>query len=186
MKRSTSIVALCAAVVLGLVLAPTGVAISQEVQRVFITNFPDVLKVSGTVGISGPVSHGRLVVLRDVVVSPVSPKDTARMVQGPMVFSDGFTGMVLGLSGQVKGEIYRSGTVGVILLPDDETVVRAFEEKGLVQFPVEISVSGVSTISSYFASNQSQATVAFPRYRSYFYNTSDKTVTVNLYAYLTN
>jgi hypothetical protein len=28
--------------------------------------------------------------------------------------------------------------------------------------------------------------VAFPRYRVFLYNTTDKTVTVNLYAYLTN
>ena len=186
MKRSVSIVALCAAGAGALVLAPAGVAVSQELQQVVIANFPKVFPVEGTVRIDGPVSHARLTVLRDVVVSPVSPKDTTRMVQGPTVVSDGFTGMVLGLSGQVKGEIFRSGTVGVILLPDEELIVRAFEEKGLVQFPVEITAPGVSSVAPYFASSPTRAQIGFSRYRSYFYNTSDKTVTVSLFAYLTN
>lgn len=186
MKRSVSIVALCAAAAAALVLAPAGVAVSQELQQVVIANFPKVFHVEGSVGVVGPISHARMTVLREITVSPVSPKDTTRMVQGPTIASDGFTTMVLGLSGQVKGDVFRPGTVGVILLPDDELIVRAFEEKALVQFPVEVTAPGVSSLVPYFASSQSRATVAFPLYRTYFYNTSDKTVTVNLYAYLTN
>jgi hypothetical protein len=64
--------------------------------------------------------------------------------------------------------------------------VHAFEEKGVMQFATEINAPGVSGAAPYFASQSTRAQVAFPRYRSYFYNTSDKTVTVNLYAYLTN
>jgi hypothetical protein len=55
-----------------------------------------------------------------------------------------------------------------------------------MQFSTEINAPGVSGAAPYFASNNSRAPIAFPRYRTYFYNTSDKTVTVNLYAYLTN
>jgi len=94
--------------------------------------------------------------------------------------------MVLGLQGQIKGEVFRPGTVGVYLLPDEESIVHAFEEKGLMQFATEVSAAGVSAASPYFASNASQVEIGFPRYRTYFYNTSDKTVTVNLYAYLTH
>ena len=43
-----------------------------------------------------------------------------------------------------------------------------------------------SAASPYFASTANRVLIGFPRYRTYFYNTSDKTVTVNLYAYLTN
>jgi hypothetical protein len=102
------------------------------------------------------------------------------------VESDGFTAMVLSLQGQIKGEVFRAGTVGVYLLPDDDPIVRAFEEKGVMQFATEVNAAGVSGASPFFASNSSRAQIAFPRYRTYFYNTSDKTVTVNLYAYLTN
>jgi hypothetical protein len=124
--------------------------------------------------------------MREVTVPPVSPKDTARLVQGGVLPADGFTAMVLGLQGQIKGEVYRPGAVGVFLLPDEEPIVKVFEEKGLMQFATELTAQGVSAASPYFASPANRVQVGFPRYRTYFYNTSDKTVTVNLYAYLTN
>ena len=64
--------------------------------------------------------------------------------------------------------------------------MKVYEEKGQTPFAFELTVSGVSGASPYFASSGNRFSVGFPRYRTYFYNTSDKTVTVNLYAYLTN
>ena len=185
MKKLVPIVLVTAALA-AFVLSPAGTAVSQELQTVFVSNFPKVWKVTGEVSVDGPVSHGRFVPLRDVTVPPVSPKETIRLIQGGIVDADGFTSMVLGLQGQIKGEVYRPGTVGVFLLPDDEAIVRVFEEKGLMQFASEVNAPGVSAASPYFTSTASRIQVAFPRYRTYFYNTSDKTVTVNLFAYLTN
>jgi hypothetical protein len=179
-------IALVLAGIVALVITPPGSAIAQEISSVFVTNFPKVFHVDGTVSVDGPVKQAKLAALREVVVPPVNPKETVRLIQGGIVESDGFDAMVLSLQGQIKGEVYRSGTVGVFLLPDEDPIVRAFEEKGIMQFATEISAAGVSGASPYFSSNSSRAQVAFPRYRSYFYNTSDKTVTVNLYAYLTN
>jgi hypothetical protein len=180
------VIALVIAAAAAFVLSPAGTALSQDVQTVFVSNFPKVFKVTGDVAIDGPVSHGRFVPLRDVTVPPVNPKETVRLIQGGIVESDGFTSMVLGLQGQIKGEVYRPGTVGVFLLPDEESIVKVFEEKGLMQFVSEVNAPGVSAASPYFTSTANRIQVAFPRYRTYFYNTSDKTVTVNLYAYLTN
>lgn len=186
MKKPLLVAVLLAAAAAAVVLAPAGLAVSQEVATVIISNWPKIWNVSGTVSIDGPISHSRFVPMREVTVPPVSPKDTMRMVQGGTVPADGFTSMVLGISGQIKGEVYRAGTVGVFLLPDEDNVVRAFEEKGIMQFTTEVNAAGVSAASPYFASSQIRAQVGFPRYRTYFYNTSDKTVTVNLYAYLIN
>jgi len=180
------LVALLAAASVAFILSPPGVAIAQDLQSVFVTNFPKVFEIQGTVNVDGPVKQAKLAALREVVVPPVNPKDTVRLIQGGLVESDGFTAMVLSLQGQIKGEVYRAGTVGVFLLPDEEAIVHAFEEKGLMQFATEVNAAGVSAAAPYFASNSSRAQVAFPRYRTYFYNTSDKTVTVNLFAYLTN
>jgi hypothetical protein len=185
MKKSALVVLVIAAAA-AFILSPAGTAVSEELQSVFVTNFPKVFKVNGNVSIDGPVSHARFVPLRDVTVPPVSPKETIRLIQGGVVDADGFTSMVLGLQGQIKGEVYRQGTVGVFLLPDDEAIVKVFEEKGLMQFASEVNAPGVSGASPYFTSTASRIQVAFPRYRTYFYNTSDKTVTVNLFAYLTN
>jgi len=180
------LVAVLAAAAVAFVLSPPGIAIAQDLQSVFVTNFPKVFDIRGTVSVDGPVKQAKMAALREVVVPPVNPKDTVRLIQGGIVESDGFTAMVLSLQGQIKGEVYRAGTVGVYLLPDEEPIVHAFEEKGLMQFATEVNAAGVSAAAPYFASSSSRTQVAFPRYRTYFYNTSDKTVTVNLYAYLTN
>ena len=188
-RKPLAVTLLVLAAAAALVLSPAGSALSDEVQSVqsvFITNFPKVWNVSGKIEVDGPISHARYVPLREVVVPPVSPKDTIRLVQGGTIDTDGFTSMVLGMSGQIKGEVYRAGTVGVFVLPDEEMVVRAFEEKGLMQFMTELNAPGVSAASPYFSSAQNRVQVGFPRYRTYFYNSSDKTVTVNLFAYLTN
>jgi len=184
--KKLAVVGLLLAASLAIVFSPPANSIAQEIQNVVVTNFPKVFNVSGTVSVDGPIRHSKFAALRDVVVSPVNPKDTVRLIQGGIVESDGFTGMVLGLQGQIKGEVFRSGTVGVFMLPDEESIVHAFEEKGVMQFATEVKAAGVSAASPYFASNASQVEVGFPRYRTYFYNTSDKTVTVNLYAYLTH
>lgn len=186
MKKSVPIAVAVAAAAAAFVLTPQGTAIAQEVRSVLVTNFPKVFKVSGSVSIDGPVKQAQLAALRDVVVPPVNPKETIRLIQGGIVESDGFANMVLGLQGQIKGEVYRSGTVGVFLLPDEEPIVKIFEEKGLMQFAAEVNAPGVSAASPYFTSTASRIQVGFPRYRTYFYNTSDKTVTVNLFAYMTN
>jgi hypothetical protein len=179
-------VGLLLAASLAFVVSPPATSIAQEMQNVVVTNFPKIFTVGGTVSVDRPIKHSKFAVLREVVVSPVNPRDTVRLIQGGLVESDGFTGMVLGLQGQIKGEVFRPGTVGVFLLPDEESIVHAFEEQGLMQFATEVKAAGVSAASPYFASNASQVDVGFPRYRTYFYNTSDKTVTVNLYAYLTH
>lgn len=184
--RKPVLVALLLAATLAFIVSPPGAAVAQDIHSVLVTNFPKVFNVAGTVTVEGPVKQSKYCALRDVVVPPINPKDTVRLIQGGIVESDGFAGMVVGLQGQTKGEVYRSGTVGVILLPDEEAIVKVYEEKGQTPFAFELTAAGVSGASPYFASSANRVQVGFPRYRSYFYNTSDKTVTVNLYAYLTN
>ena len=184
--KKLAVIVLSIAASLAFILSPQSTSVAQEVRSVLVTNFPKVSKVSGSVAIDGPVKHAKFAALRDITVSPVNPKESVRLIQGGILESDGFTAMVLGLQGQIKGEVFRPGTVGVYLLPDEESIVHAFEEKGLMQFATELTASGVSAASPYFASQADRVPIGFPRYRTYFYNTSDKTVTVNLYAYLTN
>lgn len=186
MKKKLWVVA-CAALLFGmLVLGPVGTAVSQDLQQVFVTNFPSVFNVDGTVALKGPIKTASLSSIQDIIVSPVNPKDTLRMIQAGTITTDGFGAVVLSLTGQIKGEIVRTGTVGAILIPDEEPVARAFDEKGAIQFPMEVMAVGVSGASPYFASNQPRYMVGFSRYRVLLYNTTDKTVTVSLFAYLSS
>jgi hypothetical protein len=180
-------VLLALAATAGLVLlVPAGRAVGQEIQQVFVTNFPKVFRVEGSVQVPAPIPHASLVRFTGVLVSPVSPKDTLRLVPGGTLATDGFTSASLSLNGETKGEVYRAGTVGAILIPDEESIVRAFEEKGQLQFSLEVTAASGSGRSGYFASVPVQHPIGFPRYRIFFYNTADKTVSVNLFAYLTH
>jgi hypothetical protein len=176
---------LSSAVLILVAMSPVG-AQGEEVQLVRVTNFPALQEVAGTVSVEGPVRHATLQRVKEILVPPVEPKETGQLIDGGVVSMDGFTSVVLSLNGQSKGKILRSGSVGAILIPDEEPVIRAFEEEGQAQFPLEVIASLHAGSPRSFASAPSRLTVGFPRYRLRLYNTSDKTVTVNLFAYLTN
>ena len=186
MKRPALAVVLAIACLALVILLIPARAVADAVQSVIIENWPKIWNVSGAVTIDGPVKTSKGVALREVVVPPVNPKDTLRLIQGPDVDTDGFAYMVLSLQGQIKGEVYRSGSVGAFMLPEEEPIVKAFDERGIMLFSQEVSAAGVSGAHPYFASNQPRAQIGFSRYRTYFYNSTDKSVTVNLFVYLSN
>ena len=186
-RRLRTIVPLLLIITWFLAFVPaTSLRSQEDVRRVFVTNLPQTQQVAGTVAIDGVVRHATLQRLKDLLVSPVSPKETTRLVPAVTLTTDGFTSVVLSLNGQTKGRALRAGSVGALLIPDEETVIRAFEEEGLFQFPMEIKAPSVSGASLYFASEPQRFTVGFPRYRVLLYNTTDKTANVSLHAYLTN
>ena len=166
-------------------LWPSAPVEPQQVDHVLVTNFPDPQNVAGEVAITNPIRLAELVSFEEVLVPPVEPTETTRMVEAGPLYTDGFPGVVLSLQGLVKGEVKRAGTVGAILVPDQTAIQEPFDEMGLVLFPLEVAATGVSVQTPYFASSQPRYTVGFQAYRVLLYNTTDKTVTVNLFAYLT-
>jgi hypothetical protein len=165
---------------------PTGELASQSIRQVIVTNFPIIQSIEGEVSVTNPVRLSKLIKVEDVIVAPVKPTETTRLVEAGTLVTDGFPKVVLSLHGEVKGSVLKSGEVGVILIPDEPTIQEAFNEQGLVHFALRAAASGVSSSAPYFASNQPQYTVGFQSYRILLYNTTDKTITANLYAYLTN
>ncbi len=163
-----------------------GAASVEEIQKVFVTNFPKVQPISGEVSIEGSIRHAVPRRFKDIVVPPVNPSDVSRLISAGTLEVDGFTSVVLALNGYSKGKVLKSGAVGAILLPDEDLVLRAFEEEGKTQFPIEIRTSPFVIASPYSASDQQRFLVGFPRYRIWLYNTTDTAVSANLFAYLTN
>jgi hypothetical protein len=94
--------------------------------------------------------------------------------------------VVLSLGAQAGGRALRSGSVGVILIPDEEAITRVFDRDAQVLFPIEITAPLTQGTYRMTASSQSRHTIGFPRYRVRLYNTTDKVVNATLYAYLTN
>jgi hypothetical protein len=124
--------------------------------------------------------------MEEVAVPPVEPSETGRLVDGGVLAADGFTSVVLSLGARAGGRSLRSGSIGVILIPDEEAITRIFEQDGQVLFPIEISAALTQGTYRMTASSQTRHTLGFPRYRVRLYNTTDKVVQATLYAYLTN
>jgi hypothetical protein len=185
-RRTLVTAALLLAVGLLLASTPAVRTAPQELADVFVTNFPKIQEVEGTVAVKGPIKSASLVRIENIIVSPVKRADTTRLIEAGTLVTDGYPYLVLSLTGQVKGEVGRPGNVGAVFLPDEETVVSAFHEKGLIMFPLEVESGEITPSSSYFDSRQPRFVVGFPRYRVLLYNTSDKSAEVDLFAYLTN
>ena len=58
------------------VLAQNLEGVSESIQRVLVTNFPEVWKIEGEVSIPRPIRLAQLVSFPDVLVPPVQPTDT--------------------------------------------------------------------------------------------------------------
>jgi hypothetical protein len=158
----------------------------QEPQMVRVINFPETQRVAGAVAIQGTIHQAALTAIREIEVWPlVNPGDTRRLVPAGTITTDGFGAVVLSLTGQSKGTLTRAGEVGVILVPDEEPITQALEERSQILFALEVKAAATPG-PLYFSSGQPRFTVAFPRYRVFVYNTTDKTAAVDLYAYLTN
>lgn len=172
------------AAVVGWLLSPQGPAVAQELREVFVLNWPDVQRVTGEVTVEGPIQLASSTAIEDLIVGPVPRNRTTRLFDAGTLDVDGFGHVVLSLLGQTKGQVTQVGTVGVILVPDHETVLEAFFQRGeaLFALTVEAPAGGASP---YFASTPHRAEVAFPRYRVFLWNATDKSAEVDLYAYRT-
>jgi hypothetical protein len=177
------VVTLIGGVVLGVAAVP---AATQDITHVIVTNWPDHWRVEGRVAIDGPVLLSQPVSFGEVVVPPVGRTETTRMLSAGKLTARGFAHVVLSLQGQVKGSVQREGEVGAILVPVESGIQDAFNEQGLTLFALEVVASGITPRTTYFASAQPRHQVGFSTYDVLLYNTTDKAVTANLFAYLTN
>jgi len=187
MKRgSFGALLLLAGLLTGAWVATSPPAGSQDVSFVRVTNFPPIQQIGGTVEIEDPISLAELVALRDIVVTPVGKNQTTRWIDAGVLETSGFPNVVLSLHGEIKGEITKTGSIVAVLIPTEDSVAKAFDEEGLVHFDLSVVGTGLPGGVPYFASEQPRYTVAFDSYRVFLYNETNKTVTANLFAYLTN
>jgi len=185
-RRSITVMLLAVTAAFVLFFTPIGEVASDSVQRVMITNFPEVQEIRGNVNIEGALRLSTMAPFNGIMVPPVEPADTTRLIKAGTLTTDGYSNVVLSLYGLVKGEVTRKGSVGALLVPREQAIQQAFNELGQVYFALEVIAPGITSESAYFASGQPRHTVGFQSYDVLLYNTTDKTVTVDLYAYLTN
>ncbi len=159
---------------------------ADEAQLVVVANFPEVQRIDGSVSIEGPLSNASLRRVGGAVVSPIGRGAALNLEAEGTVATDGFTAMVVSLVGEVRGDVDQSGNLGVVLVPDDDLIVRALRQDGTVLFPLEASVEIPADTSGWVSAKSTRFEIAFPSYRVYLYNTSDKSVSTTIFVYLTN
>ncbi len=175
-----------AAALLLLVLLAGGRALSQQILEVVISNFPEIQKVEGNVAVPAPIPHSGMYRELGVTVPQVGRGESNSLIEAekPLVTA-GYTGVVLSLQGTVKGTLGEAGHVGAVLIPDEEAFEQALREEDQIQLQLEVvAVLARKDISTFSA--QKQLAIGFPKYKIYFYNSTDKAVEVNFYAYLTH
>lgn len=169
-----------------LTVSSTGDDYSNTIQRVEVTNFPKEQEVRGNVSVTGRLSHSEIVRRQGIIVPPVKRSDTTNLLQGGSIETDGFTSLIVSLQGELQSSSFVPGTIGVILIPDEAPVMRAFTDDQKILFPFETTGEAEPATFPYFTSKSEQLTIGFPSYRVFIYNTTGTTAELNLYVYLTH
>ena len=158
------------------------VAVAQE--EVFVLNLPTIQPVQGEVTITQPIPQTEFQSLGEKVVPPLQRSETTALVPGGLVEAEGFRTAVVSIAGFVQGQALAEGTVGAILLPEEDSILRVFREEAQIQ--LELEVTADTAPSNAYFSGREVLTLGFPRYRIYYYNTTGRAVSVKLFAYLGN
>ena len=171
-----------------LVLFLTSVPQSLQAQvsqpsDVRINNFPELQQIKGSVSIEGTTKS----IAKEGLVVPTSQRaELSEMIYAGTIETEGFTSLLISLQGEMRSDVFSSGTIGVVLIPDEKSILRILREAKRIQFPIECKVHTKSGDLIFVESEQVQQRIAFPRYKMYLYNTANKSVEANVYLYLSN
>jgi len=157
----------------------------QELTRTFVVNLKDPHPVEGTVSVDQPIPHSATQSLLEVVVAPASRDEPSLWTEAGLLETDGFSSVVLSLHGQFRGNPSGPGVIGLILVPEEENILRALGE-GEVHLALDAVAETVPDRRLYFSGSRAGLAIAFPRYRVFLYNTTDRSAAVNIFAYLTH
>jgi len=154
----------------------------SQPSQVTVTNFPAVQPVSGRVAVADPIPQTRFET-RKAVVTTAAVSDAAHFTEAGTIDCTGFTFITVSLGGALKGA-GQSGTVGVVLVPDVPDVLEALRTYGVLQFPLSVEAAVTSAPSGLFSSEPKTFRLAFPRYRVFFYNSTQRSADATVYALL--
>jgi hypothetical protein len=141
--------------------------------------------VDGGVHIAEPIPSNEMVRMDPITVTTVKRHQTNQLVSGGVIESGPFTAVRISLGGYVEGTPPEPATIGAVLVPDEDFVLEALKE-GVYLFPIEVTMSIPQESLPYVGAQSQTEQLSFPRYRVYFYNTSQRTVKTQLYAMLMN
>jgi len=155
---------------------------SEVGPQVAVSNFPKNYDVS----IRGTASHAQFSKHEGIVVPTSHRTEYTELTSVGTLNSDGFTYVTVSLQGEVKSAATANGIVGVMLVPDEEPVLRAFREAKRVEYSIEAPCQLYKGGSPFFATDSVTEQLGFGRYKIFLYNTAPHSVEANVYIYLKN
>ena len=106
-----------------------------------------------------------------------------QLVDAGTIRTDGFSELVFSIGGEFKENVPDSGTIGVLLIPDEEVFDHLLRSESEFAFPLEIKTQIGKLQRAIFISEQHTARVAFPAYRVYLYNETTSAARVSIFIY---
>ncbi len=155
-----------------------------DVSRSLVVNLESPHPIRGVVTVNMPIPHSAMARVENLVVGPASRDETNLWVDAGRLETDGFTDVVLSVHGTLKGNPSVPGALGVVLIPEEEAILRAFAE-GEVHLPLQTE-AGLAGGAFYFSGSSPSLPIGFPSYRLYLYNTTDRSASADVFAYLTH
>ncbi|OGW44166.1 MAG: hypothetical protein A2X57_10305 [Nitrospirae bacterium GWD2_57_8] len=143
-----------------------------------VSNFPATQQVKGSISLEGTT---KFIAKDSVVVPPAQRAAVTEMVEAGIIEMDGYTSLVISLQGEMRSNVFSSGTIGVLLVPYERSILRILRDAQRAIYPIESTASTKSGDSIYFESVQAHQRIAFSRYKMYLYNTTNKQAEVNVY-----
>ena len=145
-------------------------------ENVYVTNFPEV-QITQDVE-----PRTDLAVIERINVGTFTTKEVMTLSSKYILDTKGYAKATLSLFGFPKAREFADCRVGVILLPDQAAIWKAWEEDRATILVRELGVN-VYKDEKYFQ-GQGEIDINFPSYMVGFYNTCNTNIEVSLYSYL--
>ncbi|HJV34726.1 hypothetical protein [Geomonas sp.] len=149
--------------------------------EVRVSNFPETQQVKGTVSIDGAAKS---VKIQGILLTPSRRDELGELLHAGKLETEGYSSVSLYLQGEIKSTTFLPGAIGIMLIPDEEPILRAFKDVKRIEFPIEAACAIKSGDSEYFSCQLTDQRIGFARYRIFLYDTSNKSADVNAYLYL--
>jgi hypothetical protein len=145
---------------------------------VYVNNFPEKQITEDVNSIPSTV----LKKIENIDVGTYTSLEVMDLSKKVILDTDGYTKGTFSLFGFPKAIDFKDCRVGVVLLPNEDAIWKAWKEDRVMVLSREVSTK-VSAKDKYFQ-GQIEVDLHFPSYMIGFYNTCSANVEVSLYSYL--
>ena len=146
--------------------------------EVYITNFPEKLITQDV----NSIPNTALRKIENVEVGTFTSMEVMDLSPKYLLDTDGYTKANVSLFGFPKAKDFADCHVGFVLLPNEETILKAWQVDRAMILSKELTTK-VTDKTKYFQ-GQIEIDIHFPSYMVGFFNTCATNVEVNMYSYL--